>query len=182
MTHAEVEAFIESRCLTVANTCVQEWIQNRKPSAVIVALHAICYSGWNGLIDEPSFKKPTDQVSVEARIADALVQYKQAVGGNNGIKEADLKRLLIPLSIRMNDLDTAWLSAMNSFGQTRGQVAHQSSAGVLQQPDPKEQRKTIWKDIIPVVERGQPFNVDILESSECRLASWIFLLILRRTT
>jgi hypothetical protein len=149
LVHAEIEAFIEIRCLATAAACVANWLQQRKPSAVVIALHAVCYSGWDGLLTSPQFKKATNEISVEARLSDSLTQYKQAVGGNNGIKEPDLKRLLVPLSIRMNDLDSSWISAMDSFGQVRGQVAHQSSVGVQQQPDPKDLRRTVWKDIVP---------------------------------
>jgi hypothetical protein len=148
LVHAEIEAFIESRCLVVASKCVDDWVKHRKTSPVVISLHAICYGGWDGLIEQPAFKKLSNEISVEARLHSALAQYSQAVGGNNGIKEADLKRLLIPLSIRMNDLNPNWLVAMDSFGGVRGQIAHQTSVGVVQQPDPKDLRRLVWKDLV----------------------------------
>ncbi len=149
LVHAEIEAFIENRCSLVASRCVDQWISNRQTSLVVISLHTICANGWDGLLEKPSFKKLSNEISVEMRLKSALEQYVQAIGGNNGVKEPDLKRLLIPLSIRFSDLRPGWVDAMNSFGGLRGQVAHKTSVGVIQQPDPKDLRKTVWKDLVP---------------------------------
>jgi hypothetical protein len=149
LVHAEIEDYVEERCLQVAETCVARWLSTQHPTAVIIALHATCYSGWTGLVENPQFKKATDAFSVEARLDSSLYQYLQAVGGNNGIKEADLKRLLVPIAIRMGDLDAAWCAAMSSFGQVRGQIAHKSSVGASHNPDPRDLLRTVWKELIP---------------------------------
>lgn len=146
---AEVEMFIESRCLEIAGLAVSNWMSSSTPSKVIVALHAICYSGWSGVLEGVTFAKPTTQLCVEARLADALKQYQQAVGDNHGIKRKNLKALLVPLSIRMSDLDETWLISVDSFGTTRGQIVHQSSVSMTQLPDPKIARETVWKQIVP---------------------------------
>lgn len=150
LTHAEIEAYIEERCLTVADHCVKKWQTTKTPSAVIIALHAICYSGWAELLDAPKFKKasPTPQMSVEARLSDALSQYRQCVEDNHGIKADNIKRLVVPLSVRMSELDQTWLADMDSYGTTRGKIVHLSFSTV-HQPDPKDYRNTIWKRLVP---------------------------------
>jgi hypothetical protein len=149
LVHAEIEDFLEERCLEVADACVSRWLKLQQPTAVIVALHATCYSGWTDLIDNPKFKRPTFEASVEARLQASLEQYTQAIGGNNGIKEADIKRLLVPLSVRMSNLDQTWCAAMSSFGMVRGQIAHKTSVGATHTADPKDMRRTVWKDLVP---------------------------------
>jgi hypothetical protein len=45
--------------------------------------------------------------------------------------------LLLPIGIDTDDLDTAWLATMNTFGEERGVVAHSSSTSpTIQAPDP----------------------------------------------
>lgn len=149
LVHAEIEGYLEERCLAVATSVVDGWTNSRTPCRVIVALHAICYSGWSGLLENAQFKKLTIEASVEARLSDALKQYRQMIGGNNGIKSDDLKRLLVPLSIRMSELDSSWVLAMSNFGQTRGEIVHQTSVGITQEPDPKAIRNKVWRELIP---------------------------------
>lgn len=146
LVHAEIESYIESKCKDLAAQRVDDWIRNRTPSPVIIALHAICYSGWSGLMPEPQFKLPTNQINVEARLQECRKQYDQVVESNNGIKEENLKKLLVPLSVRMSDINSDWISDMNSLGATRGSIVHQS-IGMTTQPDPKETHLNIINQI-----------------------------------
>lgn len=167
LVHAEIEEFIEGRCSSVATRCVDDWVASRQLSAVTIALHTICASDWSGLFEKPSFKKLSNEISVEVRLKSALEQYVQAIGGNNGVKEPDLKRLLIPLSIRMSDLMPGWADEMNSFGGLRGQIAHKTSVGVILQPDPKDVRKKVWKELIPGLRHLDILLSTFTASSSC---------------
>ena len=149
LTHAEIEAYIEDRCLALARQSVRSWHSSKTPSAITFTLYAMCYSDWVALESPPILKKATHEVRIEARIDNALEQYEQLVGDNHGIKDANLKKLLVPLSVRMKtDLDPAWLSSMSSFGRKRGQVVH-TSARVSQPPDPQATLTTVKKVILP---------------------------------
>lgn len=149
LAHAEIEAFTEDRCLFVAQTSVKSWHASRTPTAITFTLYAMCYSDWAALDSPPTTKKGTAEVRIEARIDDALAQYEQIINTNHGIREPNLKKLLVPLSIRIkSDLDSAWISSMSSFGGKRGQVVHTSSR-VGHPPDPKSTLDTVKLTILP---------------------------------
>lgn len=150
LAHAEIEAFLEERCLIVAKESVSRWMASRASSRVTFALFAICYTGWTeigGRADD--LPKLTDEQKVEARLGTALKQYQHVVDNNHGIKEDNLKKLLVPLSIRLvGDLDMTWLNNMSSFGTDRGRIVHQRWSA-NQPPDPKGALRTLWKEIVP---------------------------------
>lgn len=149
LAHAEIEAFIEDRCLFVAKECVKKWHVSKTPSAVVFTLYAMCYSDWVALDAPPSFRKGTTEVRIEARIDDALEQYKRIVGENHGIKEANLRKLLVPLSVRLKtDVDSAWLGSMSSFGGKRGLVVH-TSWKTNSPPDPKDTIDAVSAALLP---------------------------------
>jgi hypothetical protein len=76
------------------------------------------------------------------RIAEAEKRYLKLLGRNNGIKEKDVLRILLPLGIHEADLSPTWLATMNSFGQARGKAAH-SAKSVQTPPDPVAERQTV---------------------------------------
>jgi len=82
----------------------------------------------------------------------AVQSYLSAIDDNHGVREDDLFRILFPIGIEANDLDMVWLSTMNSFGRSRGKVAHKSVQ--TQQPiDPHGEFKRIDEQIIPGLRR-----------------------------
>jgi len=100
-----------------------------------------------------SLPKLTNENDIEKRLAAAVAQYKKVVENNHGIKEENLRKLLVPLSIRLTELDQAWISNMSSFGTYRGQIVHKSSIATTQLPDPKTIFDTITNDILPSLEQ-----------------------------
>ena len=161
LVHAEIENYIEDRCLEIANQSVQPWNGQRITNRVIFSLHTVCYTGWSELGGKPeNLSVPTNQLSVEARLGDALGQYKKVVGENHGIKEDNLKWLLVPLSIRLKgDLDENWLTSMSNFGSLRGGIVHQAGK-VNNRPNPKDFLIIVWKQLIPGLKQ-----LDLLLSS-----------------
>jgi len=154
LVHAEIEFYIENLCLEVANYSVRNWHTSRTANSVAFGLHSLCYSGWGELGKRPEkLPDPTNQICIEARISDALKQYKQIVDANHGIKEDNLKWLLVPLSIRLSsDLDPNWLTSMSNFGVHRGGIVHQAGR-INQPPDPKSSLNFVWRQIIPGLKR-----------------------------
>ncbi len=150
LVHAEIEAFIEERCLFLARESVSYWLKNRSPNAVVFSLFAICYTGWIELDDKPDSLPPlSKEHDVEKRLVTALKQYEKVVGDNNGIKDQNLKRLLVPLSVRIKDeLDEDWITSMSNFGGDRGKIVHMTWKA-NQPPDPKGIRETVGIHLLP---------------------------------
>jgi hypothetical protein len=53
----------------------------------------------------------------------------------DGVKVKDLKKLILPIGVRISDLDATWITNLDNFGKLRGDVAHKT-VGVLQPIDP----------------------------------------------
>lgn len=153
LTHAEIEHFIENRCSDTIVSCQKKLFNHRTPSQALFALHVICFSDWNGLIKNKSLPNINSKKNVNDRIFSCIQQYNQILKDNNGIKINDLKKMLTPLSIRLEDLDDQWIDAMDTFGSQRGEVAHTSMGRVLKQPDPKEVWITVRYNLLPGLKR-----------------------------
>ena len=72
----------------------------------------------------------------------ASQSHLSAINENNGIKRANLEKLLYPLGVLDRHMDTTWLAQMDSFGGKRGSVAHSSSRAVVA-PDPLTELTTV---------------------------------------
>jgi hypothetical protein len=138
----------------------------------LFCLHSICYSGWveiGGKLD--NLPKLTDERSVEARISSAIRQYEHLVGANHGIKEANLKYLLVPLSVRFkSDLDHTWVTAMSNFGGDRGKIVH-TTWKASHPPDPLDSRNALAKIILPGLKRLDEILTGILSGIPSPAAS-----------
>jgi hypothetical protein len=71
-----------------------------------------------------------------SRIKDALSSYFEQCRVNNGVKEANLLPMLLPLGISALIIEPTWLAEMNGFGFDRGAHAHRGLASVQQIADP----------------------------------------------
>ncbi|HEY3545161.1 MAG TPA: hypothetical protein VGK17_03615 [Propionicimonas sp.] len=81
----------------------------------------------------------SDFIEVLERAVGAYVSRLKTV---NGVRERDLHRVLYPVGIVATDIDPVWLAEIDSFGKSRGDVAHQS---VLTQrpPDPVREKQLV---------------------------------------
>jgi hypothetical protein len=154
LAHAEVEDYLETRCLAVAVLAHANWLSSRTSSPVVFSLYAACYSGWSAIAGcDFGLKSPTNQISIEARLSDALQQYKKIIDSNNGIKRDTFKHFLVPLSLRVpGDIDDAWLTEMDNFGKSRGLIVHKTGR-INTPPDPKDSYNKVWKTVIPGIRK-----------------------------
>lgn len=150
LVHAEIEHYLEMVCQELAKASVEAYTRQQSVGRVVFSLYAICASEWSELGKRPeNLKKPCNEVGVETRINMALQEYLKVVSNNNGIKEENLKWLLVPLSIRLNeDLDDEWKLAMNEFGGMRGNVAHMSRNKITFAANPKDIYNTVRSRIL----------------------------------
>jgi hypothetical protein len=97
----------------------------------------------------------------------AVNAFINVITNNHGIKERNLLRLLLPIGVEVDNLDPIWLADMNSYGERRGLIAHNSRAKYrARQPiDPKDE----FKAIKSLIRHGLRILDDILEEILCSL-------------
>jgi hypothetical protein len=79
-------------------------------------------------------------------VKSATQAYNKMLSDNNGIKEENVLRILLPLGIEAGDIDSVWLSAIHDFGKKRGETAH-TSIRTQQPPDPASEFRVV-SDIV----------------------------------
>jgi hypothetical protein len=118
LVHAEIEAYFEDRAKEIAQRAESKWQTGGRHSNVI---RGICSS--HTIRD----RQPWLPFSKDPKgIASALASYRSLIGSNHGIKEVNVLRLVFPLGIMHQSIDAALLTDLDSFGSSRGMVAHSS--------------------------------------------------------
>lgn len=146
LAHAEIESFIEEIAKEAAVTKISEWKKKRLASDLLICFLAFYHAGWTSepenepINDQNSRPKVRDSVSEAVDMA--MRQYNAILESNHGIREPNIKKMILPLGVRKEDLDHTWLIEMDQFGRNRGDLAH-NSFKALQPIDPKSELETI---------------------------------------
>ncbi|MFN1186864.1 HEPN domain-containing protein [[Kitasatospora] papulosa] len=143
LCHAEVEAYIETMALDVLRKAEDRWKSSSIAGSCIASLML-----FNDKQVSPPKKlsKQSPEESTDVVIKTAIRKHREyAQRDNHGIKETNLLRLLLPIGFQESDFDSmsTWLGTMNSFGVSRGLVAHQSANRVQNPPDPSIIRQQV---------------------------------------
>lgn len=152
LAHAEIEACLEDMGVETVNAAYSAWSKDGRPRTTLVAL--MSFSTANQGIPETLLRRPG--VTLRGRLELVRNEYvKWVKTQNNGIRERNVLRILLPAGIREHEIDPAWLATIDSFGSDRGSTAHK--AGRPQTPpDPAQELQTvreIVKGIIPLDQR-----------------------------
>lgn len=113
--HAEIENYFESIGLKSLDAYVNNSLSKRVRNKIKYALVVYNHKSYEGA--------PEDIV---ARIDIAIRTYKTSIQQNNGIKEKDILKILLPVGYPFSELDNTWLATLNSFGAFRGKLIHAS--------------------------------------------------------
>jgi hypothetical protein len=136
LAHAEIEACVEDLVRDLVSKSYAAWELDKRPRTCLLALVSF-YDDKFPRIPEamPATLSRVTPGFMKDRIEIAKNSYGRAVQQNNGVKEKDLLRLLLPVGIQDYELDRTWLATIDSFGSVRGDTAHQSMR-TQQPPDP----------------------------------------------
>ena len=149
LAHAEIEAYMEDICRETVTIAVSRWKNDKKPSPVILALMAAYHSSWNAA--EASQKEEIIRIAksrknISSSILDVIelahLQFIQRVKDNHGIKDKNVKSMVLPTSIDIQDLDQTWLTNLDNFGRLRGEVAHKA-IGAQGEINPQDEFNTV---------------------------------------
>jgi hypothetical protein len=144
LVHAEIESCLEDRVVELVDRVCASWKVDLRPRTVVAAL--LAYHDTQFPPAPVSILKPAQNPSldsIEARVEKARNAFSmKARVKNHGIREENVLGLLLPVGIRLSELDQTWLSTIDSYGRSRGETAH--SAGRTQQPpDPVSEVATV---------------------------------------
>jgi hypothetical protein len=150
LAHAEIESYLEDRAWEVALNAKKAWDNTDKTCRTLVTLVAFSALAMDAPPDtltpiKGSKKVKLEKIKISKKIDLAIESFNQVIKGNHGVKEANILALLLPIGIDSDDLDTAWLATMNTFGKERGIVAHTSATSyrTVQPPDPATELNTV---------------------------------------
>ena len=151
LAHAEIESYFEDVARNKINKALKEWSMKRKKSNCLLAIMSFNVSdiNWNKITKEEKRK-------IDFRINTTVLHYKNKLDNNHGIKSDNIYNILLPIGIESDQLDSTWLSTMDSFGNQRGTIAH-STIRVQEQIDLVTEKNNINRNIIPEIG-----NIDLL--------------------
>ncbi len=156
LMHAEIEECLEAIALNAVRLCVNQGRGHSvgQSTAALMAYGPLMYA--EGATIE-SYKKVI-MLSVGSlrykhlsSLQDLQRQFTKTVRSNQGIREANIYRLFLPVGLPfpyLNNLSFRgtvagnWLQKIDEFGQQRGKVAHQANT-VYQPLDPKYQYEMV---------------------------------------
>lgn len=126
LAHACIEHYLESRCREVMKAARESMMTSKLHMSTPSLL---AFSG-RGDLKQPT---PPSEKNLEAwkkshdlatRIAAAIDTHEKVISSNNGIKEANVVAMVLPLGIPYTSLDQTLLAELESFGDDRGYAAH----------------------------------------------------------
>ena len=157
LAHAEFEYYFEERAKEICIWCIKSWKRDSKASKSLSTL--MSYYGYEmespkhskGVIAAADKSRWLSDISFDSRINRASRLFHQAISVNHGVKEHNIVQMLLPMGIDYDDLDAAWLAAIDSFAQDRGSVAHVSGSvnRLGSVPDPFTAIHTVENVLLP---------------------------------
>ncbi|MBF0553112.1 MAG: hypothetical protein HQK96_00990 [Nitrospirae bacterium] len=160
LVHAEIESYFEDITKEIADNAYTNWNSNRTLSTALVSLALYSECGFEkvkieliNLIGQNNnrmnviLKQALNSfiINIDRRngIKDVIEKYHVIVKDNNGIKEVDLLRLLLPIGVDLMVVEDNWLADLNQFGTRRGNIAHQSHTKAKEILYPLSQKKLV---------------------------------------
>lgn len=133
LIHAEIESFLEDIAEDKAKKALNKWVSKRTKSNTLLSLASFT---------ELNDGKLTDKYDLEERLKRTVSNFIARLKNNHGIKQDNIRSILLPIGFESSEIDQTWLLSMDSFGDKRGDIAH-SSAQVQQPLDPATMSSTV---------------------------------------
>ena len=113
LCHAEFEDYFESVALKLLGVAEKKWVNQRIANYNLASL----------LVCHEKIEKRDD---IQTKVHKIIIDYRQLIRDNHGIKEKNIKKMYEPLGYSINDFDTVFLATLSSYGELRGEIAHSS--------------------------------------------------------
>lgn len=147
-----VHALIEKHMETLANNLISRYEQNSinptRKSLLDRSMFAYAVKKFDGA---------KDSGHLDDRLAEIVRSYKVSVTENNGIKARDFLRLLLPLGVPFDQLDTDFIGTLEYIGSLRGDIAHGNQHKIKRALDREDIIRKFEIDILPHIESVQDY-------------------------
>jgi len=161
LVHAEIESYLEDVSKETVINAIRQWKHNNQPTVVIISFLASYHSSWNltseieneHIIQIAKSRKNLKD-SINEIIDIAQTQFSEKIRKNHGIKDKNVKTLILPTGVDVNALDQTWLTNIDSYGRLRGETAHKSrkAQGSI---SPKEEYELVQKLLVGIKDLDQ---------------------------
>lgn len=135
LMHAEIETFIEDRVTFAIAESVRNWYDRKVPTSCLFHLIVRWYPWFEK--DRNPFVNPRSVQQIGDLIAMCVRKASDEIAQNNGIKQAAFTRLACSGGLLNDDLSGTLLASLESYGTSRGDVAHKAVGRVSSLKDPR---------------------------------------------
>ncbi|WP_146073584.1 HEPN domain-containing protein [Amycolatopsis sp. CA-126428] len=145
LAHAEFEAYIEDRAAEVVNRAFDVWKDAGKLAPCLLSLVAYkdsLHPVPGSLSDSSNKHKFHNLTGVVDAARNEFNKYLRRQ--NHGIKEKNILRILIPIGIKIEEINSSWLVTTDTWAASRGDAAHKS-AKLQVKLDPQHELKTVME-------------------------------------
>jgi hypothetical protein len=147
---AEIESYIEDRCIQIAKAAQDSWKTSQTyslPLQNITVFSPVKYDPPAPyIVPKPKDQKDWDNLlssskRIERAVGDYIYQVEEE---NHGIKERNLLSMLTPVGIDLRLLDPTFINRIDALGGKRGDAAHSSCSKALKVGvDPRAELKDV---------------------------------------
>lgn len=165
LAHAEIESYLEDMARESVTDAIRCWKSSGRPSMILLSFLAAYHSGWD-LEDERTNDEIIRLARRRTRVKDtvneaidiAQKQFVTVIQNNHGIKETNFKRLVLPLGVDVDALDSTWITNLDNFGSSRGETAHKAkmASGEI---NPEDEYETVKQLLVGLKELDSKIQV-----------------------
>ncbi|MCA0300073.1 MAG: hypothetical protein LCH68_13870 [Proteobacteria bacterium] len=145
--HAEIETFLEAKAverLSIIKSDIDSGVWHRaNPCVLSLYLLVKNFIQKDGALSDDDLK---------AHFLSVLGSARSRVKESNGIKSDAFTFLSVAAGKTLDEIDLTLLSALNSYGKHRGDVAHSSAIRVRSLVAPSSERKTSFELVTQLAE------------------------------
>lgn len=115
LIHSEFEAYFELIGLKVIDAYQSNRMSKKQKGKFTFSISLYNLKNYEGQSED-----------INMRIASSISLFRNGLAQNNGIKEKDILKILLPLGFPFSSIDSTWLTSINSFGSLRGELVHKN--------------------------------------------------------
>lgn len=139
LAHAEFESYFEDRCLEIAKAIDSSWKASGHVSRSTLTM--LAFSGQKleelpvciAAPDSQKIAKWKARIRPDDRLQQSISNYFNKVRNeNHGIREKDIILMLLPVGFDPDKLDPYLITELNNFASIRGQAAHTTIEGQIE--------------------------------------------------
>ena len=127
LSHSAIEEYLEDLSRQMLTEAVDQLVNNRNVTISLLALLGYHKSNFAKKYRYP-LNTPSNYDAFVELAKEAFGKHKNSIDSNHGIREKNIRGMLHPIGIDIDDFYNVLVATLDSFGQKRGAVAHRIGA------------------------------------------------------